>query len=130
MITGFRTLCDVPQEAAKHQRMDRNNRVPVEAAEQAARIEGGRLPDPRASPPIDRGHLELQPASTRQLHVRGKTRQSIGLVGDDCPAVDNVADDAAVLIAPPAIHAGSPEQPIKPATYLPQAIAEVPATGA
>src|SRR4030095_1381492 len=98
MITAFSTLCDVPQEAAKHQRMDRNNRVPVEAAEQATRIEGGRLPDPRASPPIDRRPLELQPASTRQLHVRGKTHQSIGLVGNDRPAVEDVADDPADLI--------------------------------
>src|SRR6185295_1932795 len=120
MITTFSTPCDLTQEAAEHQRMNRNNRVPVKSAEQPARIEGSLLPDPRTSSSIDRRDFELQPASTRQLHVGSKAHQSIGLVGDDCPTVDDVTDDAAVRIAPPAIHAGASEQPIQPATHLPQ----------
>ena len=106
--------------------MDRKNGVPVEPPEQTSRIEGGGLPDSRAAA-LDWHHRELQPASAGKLHVGGEPHQPIGLVGDDGPAVDDVSDNAALLIAPPAIHADSPEPAIQPATHLPHSVAEVPA---
>src|SRR6186713_2535488 len=129
MITAFSTLCDLPQKPTEHQRMDRKNGVPIKPPEQASRIEGGGLPDPRASAAIDWHHCELQPASAGKLHVRGEPHQPIGLVSDDGPAVDDVADNTALLVAPPAVHADSSKPSIQAATHLPQSVAEVPAIG-
>src|SRR5688572_19421968 len=124
-LAAFSTLCDASQQSTKHQRVDRQDRIPVDAAEEPARIESGGLTNLRAPAAFDRRDLEFQPPSAGELHVSGQSHQPIGFVRLHCPAIDDIADHAMFPVAP-ATHADPSNNTVEPATYLPEVIAEVP----
>ena len=80
---------DAGEHEAKHQFVQRPDRIPVGQAADAPRIEDGRLVD--RDIPIAGHHLEFQPAASWHLHLGRQPQPPRPIADVDLPAIERLA---------------------------------------
>ena len=109
---------DALEHAAEQLAVNRNQRVPVGATDQATRIERGGLTND-GSAPFDISDLELQPGPAWQLPVGGKPKPPVRLKCLHRPAVDEVSNRAQIRITSPTTHADTAEPAVERPAHAP-----------
>ena len=118
-------LHDAAQHSSEHELMERINEVPIGAAQQAGRLIYGRLTDPCSGRSGLSG--ELQPGTSRQLHLASQQQPPIRLERFNTPAIHRVSDAEQFRVPAPAAHADSTQEEIDCSPEPPQPVAVVPA---
>jgi hypothetical protein len=105
------------EHTLEHQGVQRVKGVPVHQPKQTIGIEDSGLPYDGASAGfLD---LELEPGTSRKLHLRTESQELTGFDGFDPPKINGVARHQPVGIATPATRSRSAEEKVYKAADLP-----------
>ena len=120
----FGTLTYRPDESREDEAVEGQEGVPVQVPEETVRVEERSLLDPSA---IYVGKdLELQPRSSRELHLGPQANQMRWLERLDPPEVYGLADTELARVAATPPHAHPAEHPVDEPPKLPQSVAGGP----
>src|SRR6201996_3553984 len=125
VVWALHGAADAAQHAAEHQLVDGAEQVPVRQPDVARRIEHRRLTDFDGAGAVG-FDLELQPQTTRDLHLGGEAKAPPGIDGFNPPEVDGIGDAQIVGIspAPPETHAAP--QRVDQSADAPEPVCRIP----
>ncbi len=127
LFFGF--ALDAVEHAAEDDVVQRDDRVPVGQAEQAAGLEQRRLAE-RAVGVVDGGDLEFQLRLTGEFHFGAERQTAVPGDAGDAPEVERFPESNALGITTAAAETGAADEPVEPAADLPQPVGRVPSVAA
>ena len=117
------------EHAAEDDVVQRDDRVPVGQAEEAAGLEQRRLAE-RAVGVVDGGDFEFQLRFAGEFHFGAQRQAPVPRNAGDAPEVEGFTESNAFGIAAAAAKARAADEPVEPSADLPQPVGRVPAVAA